>query len=124
MPDATDFVIQNLVKDGDRAGQWDSVTPNALDMERATNRRTELRRTYPTEAFRIVPFGTGPGTRRGDVEPGGGIVIKFQDGEASTATGRVFVTAEQAENAHAFGWLPTGRTSGSGQMVEIERASR
>lgn len=115
------YEVQSLVITGDRAGQWDTIAGDSVPLEEARARFAELLLTDTETAFRIVPFGTGPIGRPGDVTPGGAILAEPETPGAVTdrfgvtfvQAGPIMVMPEQADTAELFGWHRTGEISGS-----------
>ncbi len=133
MPDSQYFEVQRLVTDGDRVGQWETVPGSPLSFADQNLAEVFRREVFKVERrpFRVVPFGTGPNARPGDVLPSGEIFVGCSSNELAGAAdgvemfaskGRILVFAEQAENAACFGWSRTGHWTDGGTVV-IERAS-
>lgn len=122
------FEVQALIMHGDRGGQWDEVGAASLPRDEAEALALELRESGG-EPIRVVPFGTGPNGRAGDVSPGGAIITDdpdvqpYSDGIRYRQAGKVSVTPEQADNAELFGWRRTGQIEGTVSagdlMVEV-----
>lgn len=128
MTDQADaYEVQFLIPEGDRGGQWEGIGGNAVPLEVAQARRAELRRTDGESPYRVVPFGTGPNPRPGDVTAGGAIIaepgapgaITDRYGVTFTQCGPIMVTPEQAENAAQFGWSPTGQEADGAVEVSL-----